>query len=115
MENTSFNASSSLLYKRNSLLNASSPLLFKVTLPTFGADPIDNFFGKKNLKQSIFNVLLPNLQAVFTGGYEIILIKSASLHHGHILPLELLLAFVTVSLRRLTITSMILAIREVTA
>jgi hypothetical protein len=31
---TSFNASSLLLFKRNSSLNASSPLLFKVTLPT---------------------------------------------------------------------------------
>ncbi len=35
MENKSFNASSPLLFKRNSLFNASSPLLFKVTLPTF--------------------------------------------------------------------------------
>jgi hypothetical protein len=60
---------------------------------------------------------MPNLQAVFTGGFEIILFKkiAASLHHGLVLPLELLQTFATVSLRRLTITSMNLAIREATA
>jgi hypothetical protein len=35
---TSFNALSLLLFKRNSSLNASSPLLFKVTLPTSGCE-----------------------------------------------------------------------------
>ncbi len=36
-EKTSFKASSLLLFKRNSSLIASFPLLFKVTLPTSGA------------------------------------------------------------------------------
>jgi hypothetical protein len=35
---TSFNPSSLLLFKRNSSLNASSPILFKETLPTSGSD-----------------------------------------------------------------------------
>jgi hypothetical protein len=37
--------------------------------------PLRQFFGKNTLKQSLFNVLMPNLQAVFTGGFEIILLK----------------------------------------
>jgi hypothetical protein len=37
---TPFNASSALLLKRNSLRNASSLLLFKVTLPTSGQSTV---------------------------------------------------------------------------
>jgi hypothetical protein len=62
--------------------------------------------------------LTPNFQAIVTGAHEIILLKkkiAASLHHGLILPLKLLQAFAVVSLRRMTITSVILPIREGTA
>jgi hypothetical protein len=46
---------------------------------------------------------------MFTGGYEIILFykKPGRLHHGLILTLKLLQAFTTMSLRRMSITSMI--------
>jgi hypothetical protein len=58
---------------------------------------------------------MPNLQAVFNGRYEIIpLEETDSLHHGLFLPSEPLQAFAAVSLRRLMITSMILAIKEAT-
>jgi hypothetical protein len=55
---------------------------------------------------------MPNLPAMFTGGYEITLLKRINDSHGLILLMKLLQAFTMVSLRRMTITSMIFTIRE---
>jgi hypothetical protein len=76
--------------------------------------------GKKAVKQLVFNIFMPNWKVICTATFKIILLKkmpptsttastTASIWH-----LSYLQVLATMSLRRLTFSSVMLAIREAT-
>jgi hypothetical protein len=67
-----FNASSPLLLKRNSSLNASSLLLFKVTLPTSDYFPISVGHSDSAPQNKLYHILYPVCISTLPVIYKII-------------------------------------------